>query len=266
MPNKRVRTMSGSINVVQVKILAAVPSAYFVHCNAHNLSLAFQDGVSELPSCRDALHLVKDIVTSLRELPKRMAFHKSSGEDVTWTAPIMPNEMDNVHFQCECVTCYMQLLHFRMFFTLRCLNFVFGHLETTAKAIQSPNLSMGDVFDLMSTVIFVLEQLRTDDKFNNFWEEVTQTSEIHNIDPPELPRKRKRLRFYDDDTNDYEFQDVKSYYRKQYFEVVDVSLTTLKSRFSSPSFQAVMKLECNTLRAATVRDTANVDVNHICDT
>ena len=66
-------TMSGVINGVQAKFLSVAPTAYFVHCNAHNLSLAYQDGVSELVNCRDALSLVKDIVTSLRESPKRMA-------------------------------------------------------------------------------------------------------------------------------------------------------------------------------------------------
>ena len=70
-------TMSGAINGVQAKVMAVAQSAYFVHCNAHNLNLAFQDSVSELPNCRDAISLVKDIVTSIRDSPKRMAFFTS---------------------------------------------------------------------------------------------------------------------------------------------------------------------------------------------
>jgi hypothetical protein len=83
--------MSGAIAGVQAKILSVVPSAYFAHCNAHNLNLAFQDGVLELPSCRDALSLVKDIVTSLRESPKRMSFFSSlEGTSAPGLRPLCP--------------------------------------------------------------------------------------------------------------------------------------------------------------------------------
>ena len=285
-------TMSGVINGVQAKILSVSPSAYFVHCNAHNLNLAFQDGVSELTNCRDALSLVKEIVTCLRESPKRLAFFTSLQEKTSpglrplcptrWTmrissvSALLVNYSSLTEFLIEqqtarsdygakCSGFLRQLLDFRMFFTLHCLHLVFGRLETTAKALQSPSLSMADVSDLMSTVLLVLEQLRTDDKFNDFWKDVQSASEVYDIDAPELPRKRKRPRRYDDAVTDHdEYQDVKQYYRKQFFEVIDVTIAALKSRFDSPGFTAVVKLESTILRAATVRDTADADVDYIC--
>jgi hypothetical protein len=111
-----------------------------------------------------------------------------------------------------------QLLELKMFFTLRCLCLVFDRLETTSTALQSPSLSMADVCELISTVIFVLQQLRTDDKFNEFWIDITQSSEVYCTEPPELPRKRKLPRRFDDNVSEHEFQDVKSYYRKQFLK------------------------------------------------
>jgi hypothetical protein len=125
---------------------------------------------------------------------------------------------------------------------------------------------MADVSCLISAAVLALEQLRTDEKFDEFWDEMRDRSEKYNIDQPELPRKRKLPRRFDDSTIDYEFKDVKSYYRKQYFEVIDVTVTAMKARFNSPGFTAVTKLESCILNAAKNAETTREDVDHICDT
>ena len=49
--------------------------AMYVHCNAHNMNLAFQDAVSRVR--RDAMKTVKELINTIRESPKRLAWFDS---------------------------------------------------------------------------------------------------------------------------------------------------------------------------------------------
>ena len=62
-----------------------------MHCNGHNLSHAYQDAVSLISQCRDAIHFVKDLVTSIRESPKRIAcFAGFQDHDAKAQRPLCP--------------------------------------------------------------------------------------------------------------------------------------------------------------------------------
>ncbi|KAK0147761.1 Zinc finger MYM-type protein 1 [Merluccius polli] len=61
-----VANMSGSRSGLQVRVKDIQEEAMYVHCNAHNMNLAFQDAVSRVNICRDAMKTVKELINSIR--------------------------------------------------------------------------------------------------------------------------------------------------------------------------------------------------------
>ena len=52
--------MSGSRSGLQPRVKDIQEEAMYVHCNAHNMNDAFQDAVSKVNICRDAMKTVKE--------------------------------------------------------------------------------------------------------------------------------------------------------------------------------------------------------------
>lgn len=53
----------------------------FVRCNAHNMNLVVQDSLENVPEARNFIGLVKDIVTFVRDSPKRLAMFRELDPD-----------------------------------------------------------------------------------------------------------------------------------------------------------------------------------------
>ena len=73
--------------------------------------------------------------------------------------------------------------------------------------------------------------MRSDDSFNLFYKEVVEKSEDL-TSPPTLPRYRQPpRRLGDEGAPGHSYPSVESYFRKQYFEVIDLLVKELKRRF-----------------------------------
>ena len=243
--------------------------------------------MSLIPECRDAITFVKDLVTSIRESPKRIAsFAGFQDFDAKALRPLCPtrwtmricsiqsiltnwealsNFVENQvatrnEYEAKCSGYLLQLRGFRMYFTLRCLEFVFQKLEMTACAIQSPKLCMSDITELIEILLCSLKEKRTDESFNKFWIDVTHDATTLDIDEPIVPRVRRRpARFVEGSADAHVFSDAKSLHRKLYFKIIDAA-NSLEERFHSPSFNKIKELELNIVRASTVH---NCDVSSI---
>ena len=76
-------------------------------------------------------------------------------------------------------------------------NLVLRHSDNLSKTIQKPTLSTGDCQSLASLSIKTMQKLRSDDSFDLFWTNVNAKADKLEIEPPELPRKRRRsARFF----------------------------------------------------------------------
>ena len=58
--------IAGHVSGLQKRITDIEPSALYVHCFKHSLSLAFQDSVSVVPQCRGAMNQIKDLINFIR--------------------------------------------------------------------------------------------------------------------------------------------------------------------------------------------------------
>lgn len=272
--------VAGMYNGVQAKVLEVSPSALFVHCNNHNLNLAFQDSTSGIPACRDAISFIRELVTMIRESPKRLGiFAQFQDSNSTGLRPLCPtrwtmrvSSIESVLGNYEAITEFLEeqassrnefgakcsgflssMNSFSTFFTLSCLQYVFKKLEMTASAMQSPKLNMCDVSDLIQTLVNSLRSKRSDGEFQTFFNEVSEKAKRLRIDEPVVPRVRRRpARFETGTAEAHNFPDPESYYRQMYFEIVDAAIASLETRFNSVSYNKVKDLERSILRCATI--------------
>ena len=88
--------MAGNISGLQKRISDVEPKALYVHCINHSLSLAFQDSISVIPQCRDAMNQIKDLITFVRESPKRLAWFTSCKDDSSksWRRTTVSHALD----------------------------------------------------------------------------------------------------------------------------------------------------------------------------
>jgi hypothetical protein len=92
-------------------------------------------------------------------------------------------------------------------------------------------------------VVRTLVTLRSDDSFELFWLKVTKRAESLELEP-QLPRRTKRPRRYDDGLAESEFHDdPMAYFRQHYFEALDLAVNCIKDRFDQPGYKVYSNLE-----------------------
>lgn len=263
--------MSGCRSGVQARVRAFQEEAMYVHCNAHNMNLAFQDAVAESKLCRDAMNVVKDLINTIRESPKRLAwfdsFRKPTGGNklrplcpTRWTMRV--NSVASVLENYKCLASYLhdvsenshgdirdkssgflkQLCKFSFYFTLWLLNDVMSPMEQVNAAIQSPKLSLSDVKRNIDVLQDSLLSKRNDAYFNSFYERVAQSARgVSVVGDPKLPKARPAPRRYLDgatsNTDVRTYSDPRAYFQSLYYQVLDSCTACLNNRFSSEAFK-----------------------------
>lgn len=76
--------MSGRISGLQQRLCEEQPFALYFHCLAHSVSLSIQDSLKSVQLIRDTIFLVKDLINTIKESPKRLSCFQSfqAGEEV----------------------------------------------------------------------------------------------------------------------------------------------------------------------------------------
>ncbi|KYN08183.1 Zinc finger MYM-type protein 1 [Cyphomyrmex costatus] len=67
---------SGRVTGLQARVQELEPRALYVHCNAHTLNLVVQDGMERIPTAKNCIGIVKELITFIRDSPKRLAQFK----------------------------------------------------------------------------------------------------------------------------------------------------------------------------------------------
>ena len=83
----------------------------------------------------------------------------------------------------------------------------------------------------VSDYLKTLEKLRSDDRFNLFWETVTHKANALEVSEPSLPRSRQRPARYASGSATPEFVDnAQDYFRQIYFNAIDHSNSLHKTK------------------------------------
>ena len=82
---------------------------------------------------------------------------------------------------------------------------------------------------------------------------------------PQLPRRSKRPRRYDDGLAESEFHDTpKAHFRQHYFEALDLAVNCIKDRFDQPGYKVYSNLEQLLLKTIEGED-ITAELEFVCD-
>ena len=172
------------------------------HCHTHCVNLAVRDAVKSNPILRDFLHLMQEMITFLRDSPKRSAIVRNVAQSLdcpqNQIRPLCPtrftvkyNALHYFESQLEVVgdtlqeitdcsndskvasTCsgfVKRMWQFDFFFSLKLSTFLFEVTDRLSSALQNPSISVGQSTKLVGHAVNELSNHR--DRFDNFWDDV----------------------------------------------------------------------------------------------
>ena len=252
--------MSGHISGVSARIQECEPTAIFVHCLAHCTNLCLQKVGSQVICVREALNLVMELSQLIRFSPKRSSLFAALQAQVSSNAPTLkplcPTRWTVRTKAIEAVLANYQLLldaleviqqgrdeyamkangflnsmqKFSTYFGLKVSHLIFSATEQLSITLQGKNTTIQEAIQASKLAVSFLERQRCDAAYDSFYSRiVTDSKDI--TDDPTLPRQRRPPRRIDGGASPHVFDSPKSYFKKQYFEVLDVVGGELKRRF-----------------------------------
>ena len=120
---------------------------------------------------------------------------------------------------------------FSTFFSLKMSHLIFSGTEQLSLTLQGKDTTIQEATVAAELAIQYLTRQRSDSSFDRFYSKVVEDSKEF-TSPPTLPRNRQPPRRHDDGgATGHTFSTPESYFRKQYFEVLDLLISELKRRF-----------------------------------
>jgi hypothetical protein len=294
--------MLGKNSGVAKQICDIQPRAHSTHCHAHSLNLCVKDMTANSKVMEDALDIACEIVLLIKYSPKRESILNNIKENLEmedeeydqpagitklsktrwtvraicferilenydeimelWRVTLKQGKLES-EVKLRIIGCKYQMETFSLFFGLCLGENLYKHSDNLSKSLQSIKMCALSSFNTAMLTVQVLENMRNDNSFDNFFDIVEKKATAHGfIKPPVLKRKRKPNPRYDYGEADAEFPiSPRRDYLRKYFEALDLLISSIKSRFLQPSFQAYQNLETLLLKVfmvMTLRNTFNI--------
>ena len=166
--------------------------------------------------------------------------------------------------------CKSQMKEFRFFFGINSAYRMYSTTDNLSKALQRETTSSIEGQETAMKTVETFKSMRNIDSADCFFETAQQKAANHNfINESILPRKRKSPnykslnRFFivkgqSSKAQRYFPSSLKEHYRAILFEVLDLIINSIQSRFDKPSFKMFLNLESLLIQAAA--PTGNIDV------
>lgn len=215
--------MRGSYTGVQARIRQENQTALYVHCYAHILNLCLVDLTKQVSFVRNMFGAMQSLHNFIHASSKRHAvfestlleFSKKSGpstlkslSDTRWSCraealnSILLNyeviiktleEISETDISCgpEATSLLKNICDFEFVFCLVFLKDVMTHTNILSKYLQSINMNYAAVISMSTQTINIFKEMRSDKKFDEMWDKVIEMAIENNIEPAQLPRKKK---------------------------------------------------------------------------
>ena len=246
------------------------PRALYLHCHAHALNLAVGDSIKRCKYTKDALDVAFEVLKLVKFSPKRAAelekeyaldspgFHVLCPTHWTVRAASLKSLLSNYvalqqlwetvkdstadpTIKGRIIGIQSQFKTFSFFFGVNLAELVLKHTDNLSKTLQSKSMSGAHIAAMTLTT---LKSLRTDDHFTAFWDLVIKAQQELNVSGPELPRRRKMPKRYDDGAPEKFPDDCQAHYRQSYFEALDLVINAIQDRFDQPGFNYWRNSSC----------------------
>ena len=120
---------------------------------------------------------------------------------------------------------------FSTFFGLKLSHLIFSGAEQLSITLQGKDTTVQESINAADLVVMYLERLTVDSSFDDFYSQVVEASNDL-ILLPTLPRYRNPPRKPGDvGAASHKFVTLKSYFRRQYIEALDLLISELKHKF-----------------------------------
>ena len=144
---------------------------------------------------------------------------------------------------------------FNTFFGLKLSFFLFSATEQVSRALQAKNTTVQEALGAVNVAASFFQRNRDDETFERFYMASREQAKEYNIDEPVLPRYRRPPRRFDDGAAPHIFETPQDYYRKQYFEALDLISEELARRFDQKFLAVPKAIEDLLLTACTTQCT-----------
>lgn len=268
--------MSGAKSGVASRLTTLEAKAVYTHCYGHALNLAAQDAIRRLKIMGDALDTVYEITKLIKKSPKRDALFQKVKEDVTpgspgirilcptrWTVRAEALSSISENYQALQMTwdaakeatrdsemrariggVAAQMERFDFFFGVELGRKILSMADNLSRSLQEKSISACEGQKLVSLTLASYQSIRSEDCFDLFWEYVEGRRSKADVSSPTLPRQRKAPRRFEEGEGTSEYPSTaKDYYRRIYFEGIDLITSAIRNRFDQKGFQILQKLE-----------------------
>ena len=289
-------TMAGAKGGVAVKIQELEPKAVFTHCYGHALNLSVNDTMKKSTVMRDCLDTCYELVKLIKCSPKREAMLCQQKEETDsetlslralcptrWTvraeslARIISNYKDllllwetalattsQTEMKARIHGVASQMQTFKFLFGILLAERILQHTDKLSKTLQNPQLSSTEGHAIAMLTVRTLSGIRTEENFDLFWASVDLRRQQLGVDEPQLPRRHKMPRRYDDGEQEEFPQTNKALYRRHFYEAIDLAIHSITDRFDQPGFKVYCNVEQLLLKACSGKDFSN-QLSAVCD-
>ena len=267
--------MSGPRSGVAKQLHDEEPRALYLHCHGHALNLAAGDAIKGCKHTKDALDVAFEVSKLVKFLPKRTAALEKLKEELAldspgfrvlcptrWTirAASLKSLLSNYvalqqlwetvkdstadpTMKGRIIGVQSQFKTFSFFFGVNLAELVLRHTDNLSKTLQSTSMSASEGAHIAAMTVTTLKSLRTDGHSTAFWDLVIKAQQDLDVCDPELPRRRKVPKRYDDGAPGDFPKDCQAHYRQSYFEALDLVVNAIEDRFDQPDFKSYRQLE-----------------------
>lgn len=215
--------MCGVRNGVAAQISSEESRSIFIHCYGHALNLAAGETIKSNKILRDTLDTTFEISKLIKYSPRRDAvFHKLKADmapDVPgfrtlcptrWTvrASSLESVVNNYtvlqelweeardivkdsETRARIIGVQSMMMTFDYLFGIVLGERILKHTDNLSKTLQNPALTASDGQEIAELTCRTLEQIRTTDSFDLFWQNLIALQQDKGVNDPVLPRKRK---------------------------------------------------------------------------
>ena len=258
-------SMRGARTGVAKQIKDAEARALYTHCYGHSLNLAVGDAIKASKLMSSALDTTYEIVKLVKYSPKRELLFKelkkecgtNHGDSVTpgvralcptrWTVradslsaivlnySTLQSTWDNAlevardsESKARIHGVSSQMKTFEYYFGISLGELVLRHSDNLSRTLQHKSLSAAEGQHVAAMVVKTIESMRSEEAYKLFWDKVLLSIESLDVEQPQLPRRRKVPKRFDDSLAAPEFHDSPMlYFRQHYYEAIDLIVSCI---------------------------------------
>ena len=275
--------MSGIRNGVQALFKKEANHALYVHCLTHSLNLCVKDVTRTCDVIRDIMNFVYELTQLIKMSPKRLTLFDSLRKEITInTGDISPNlrmlcptrwtvrhgslrsvlrnynilqtaleEIRQGHDEYAAKAAWMviKMDSFDTIFGLKLAYLLFSACDQLSINLQAKDMTVQEAVRGAKLLVTHLQSLRTDTKFNAFYDELLHTSKDLTTEPS-LPRRRKVPKRLDDGATAHVYLTPKDRHRHKYFETLELAAGEIERRFQQKDISIINTLEVFLIQCA----------------